>query len=104
MTTQDPNVIQSDANAELIAGILPKLQALDEALLAQAPTIRNHLQDINDNLREFPDLVHLLTDEQIRPIYSALRAHTNVEIAARASKAKGPKTSAADKQMLNDLL
>jgi hypothetical protein len=102
-------LIQTDQNAEVIAKILPKLQQLDEMLESQAPGIKNYLLEINEDLRQYPDLVHLLNDEQIRPIYSALRAVTNTVITAKAAKAnkevKGTKkVSSEDGNMLANLL
>ena len=105
MMNTDPNLITSDENAEVIAKILPKIQLLTDALLAQAPEVRNHLLEINEDLRQYPDLVHLLNDEQIAPIYSALRQQTNVVIAAKAAKKPAnKKASADDAAMLNALL
>lgn len=102
-------MITTDQNAEVIAKILPKLSILDEMLEAQAPGLKNYLLEINEDLRQYPDLVHLLTDEQIKPIYSALRAVTNTVITAKAAKAnkevKGTKkVSADDGAMLANLL
>lgn len=102
-------MITTDQNAEVIAKILPKLSTLDEMLEAQAPGLKNYLLEINEDLRQYPDLVHLLSDEQIKPIYSALRAVTNTVITAKAAKAtkevKGTKkVSAEDGNMLANLL
>lgn len=102
-------IITTDQNAEVIAKILPKLSTLDEMLEAQAPGLKNYLLEINEDLRQYPDLVHLLNDEQIKPIYSALRAVTNTVITAKAAKAtkevKGTKkVSAEDGNMLANLL
>lgn len=103
------DLIQTDQNAEVISRILPKLSQLDEMLESQAPGLKNYLLEINEDLRQYPDLVHLLNDEQIRPIYSALRAVTNTVITAKAAKTnkevKGTKkVSAEDGNMLSNLI
>jgi hypothetical protein len=105
----DQNIIATDQNAEVISRILPKLQQLDSMLESQAPGLKNYLLEINEDLRQYPDLVHLLTDEQIKPIYSSLRAITNTVITAKAAKAnkevKGTKkVSSEDGNMLANLL
>lgn len=94
------DVITTDQNAEVISRILPKLSQLDEMLESQAPGLKNYLLEINEDLRQYPDLVHLLTDEQIRPIYSALRATTNTVITAKAAKAN--KESKTTKKVSGD--
>src|SRR6185437_962339 len=103
MSETIPTTEISEENAQVIQRILPKIAQLEAALLAEAPGIRNHLQDINDDLKQYPDVVMLLSDEQIAPIYHALRAHTNVEIAARAAK-KSKKATKEEGQFLADLL
>lgn len=98
-------IITTDANAEAVAKILPKIQDLEVALLSQAPEVAHHLSEINEDLRQYPDLTWLLSDEQIKPIYSALREMSDVEITTRAAKKKtAPKVSAESKALLNALL
>jgi hypothetical protein len=98
--------VQADTEAEnalMISVILPKINILREALLAQAPEIANHLKEINEDLRQYPDLVHLLSDDDIAPIYSAIMEQSNVEITAKAAKKKTT-FSDSDKNLLNSLL
>src|SRR5690606_7622616 len=87
-----------------VSEILPKLKALEEALQTEAPGIENYIKDINNNLREFPELVHLLSDEQIKPIYSAYRAQTGVAIATKRAKTKKSGTKLSDGRSVGDLL
>lgn len=37
-----------------------------------APAIRNHLELLNANLRRNPELIHLLSEEDIAPYYKAM--------------------------------
>lgn len=101
---QDPSIITTDEQSEKIALILPKLEALQEAIETQNPNIRNYLKRLNEDLMQYPDLVHLLTDEQIKPIYSALRAETQVFITTRESKKRGAKPTIEATQTLLGLL
>ncbi len=99
------NIIQSDINSAAIEEILPKLAALQEALETNNPDIAGYMKGIKQNLSMFPDLVHLLSDEQIKPIYSAARAQTQVVIATKAAKKKvDGKASKADNDLLRSLL
>lgn len=104
MNPQDPNLIISDDQAEKISAILPKLASLQEAIETLSPNIRNYLKFINEDLMQYPDLVHLLTDEQIKPIYSALRAETQVFITTRAASKRGAKPTIEATQTLMGLL
>lgn len=99
--TQESQLITTDTQSAQLAEILPKLESLRIALEEQNPNVRNYLKLINENLRLFPDLVHLLSDEQITPIYSALRAETQVFISAKESKKRGAKPSAT---LTNDIM
>lgn len=98
------DIITSDEQAEKIQAILPKLQSLQLALEEANPNIRGYLKAINEDLRQYPELTILLTDEQIKPIYSALRAETQVVISTRESKKRGAKPTAAQTTELLGLL
>lgn len=106
MTTNSvSDTITSDVQAEKIALILPKLQSLQIALESENPEIRGYLKAIHTDLAQYPDLAHLLTDEQIAPIYSAIRQQTNVVIEAKAAKKKsGAKATADTANLLMGLL
>jgi hypothetical protein len=101
----NPNIILSDSNSAAIEEILPKLAILQEALETNNPDIAGYMKAIKQNLSMFPDLVHLLSDEQIKPIYSAARAVSQVVIATKAAKKKTEgKASQADNALLRSLL
>ncbi len=99
------SLIQTDIQSAQIQEVLPKLQDLQDALLRQDPDIANRLKVIRTNLALFPELVHLLNDEQIAPIYQAMILVSGTEIAAKASKKKvGGKASSADAELLRSLM
>lgn len=104
MSEQD-NVIMSDEQTEKLNVVLPKIAQLEQELQEENPGIDKWLGDINKDLRQYPELVHLLSDEQIKPIYSAVRRKTDVKISVKASRAKkGTKGKLDDGRSVTDLL
>lgn len=61
---------------------------LENALRFQLPNVDNYLTEMNLQLREYPELLQLLADEEIAAVYSALRNKTNVAISVAKSKTK----------------
>ena len=57
----------------------------------QLPGYKDLLRVIHTNLKADPDMVHLLSEEQIGVIVAGLMKHTGVVIATAASKGKGAK-------------
>ena len=104
MNPSDQELIPAmeESNAEKVEQILPLIAQLEQELQVENPEIESYLRKINHNLRELPDLVHLLTDDQIAPIYQAMLKKSNVVIEVKKSRAKGKKgllddgTSVAD--------
>lgn len=84
--------------------ILPKIERLEAALLAAEPGIENYLAEINEDLRQYPDLTFLLSDEQIAPIYKAIIQRSNVVIAVKASKKRGSNAMLDDGSSVASLL
>lgn len=74
-----------EAAPELVANI----QQLHEMLLDGVPALPTLLQLIHKNTASNPELVHLLTREQIRTLYAAAFARTQTVLAPQ------PKTAAA---------
>lgn len=66
-----------------------QLRNLAAALETDNPGIDNYMRDINENLREFPELVYLLKAEEIAPLYKYIRQQTNIEISTKKNKKKG---------------
>lgn len=98
------DILLTDIQSAKIEEILPKLAALQTAIEEQNPNIRNYLKRLNEDLMQYPDLVHILTDEQIKPIYSAMRAETQTFIAVKESKKRGAKPTAEQAANLLSML
>lgn len=104
MSEQNEDLILTDDQSEKLDSILPKLTQLEQELNEENPEIDSYLKLINDNLRQFPDLVHLLSDEQIKPLYSAMRKKTDIQISVKANKKKGKAGILDDGRVVGDLL
>lgn len=66
---------------ELPADVLEaKLAHLDAALLTKTPEMRGLMMDLAKNLRQYEELVHLLSDEQLNIITSGLMDVAGVEV------------------------
>lgn len=53
-----------------------------------APSIHTHLELLNNNLRRNPELIHLLSEEEIAPYYKAVIAKADIVLAPVKAKAK----------------
>ena len=81
--------------------LVMELAELEQALLQQLPEFKTILKDIHGKLRQDPELVAIMTEEEIELVVRGLTKHATVEIIApKAAKAarKSAKTpiSAAD--------
>ena len=61
-------------------------QNLKTALENNMPDVEVYLLEINTQLREFPELYQLLSDEDIAQVYKVLRNRSNVAITVAKSK------------------
>ena len=77
-----------------------QIASLQGALLSAHPTLPTLLRTIHKNLREDPELVTLLSEEEIGVIVSGLKKQTNTEISASVLKTK---TKALKNIGVNDL-
>ncbi len=73
---------------------MSSLSSLQDQLLANAPGMPSYLRQIHQNLKQYPELTHLLDDSQIKIIVSGLLKKTNTDMAAVATKKRGSKKSA----------
>lgn len=69
------------------------LNHLKERLHDIDPELPNHLRVIHTHLRNYDELAHLLSPEEIRTIIQGLKQHTGTELVK--ATAKKPKTKAA---------
>ena len=68
--------------------IKEKVLSLQEALLSQHPTMPSLLRDIHTNLKANPDVVTLLTEDEVGVIVNGLKRQTATEIATTTLKTK----------------
>lgn len=80
--------------------LFDKLAAVEEALTNSAPNLQVHMAKLHAHLRKQPELVHILTDEQIAVTVGAYMRLTNSavsQITVTKAKAGSKKSfSAAD--------
>lgn len=74
--------------------IAMEMAELEDALEKQVPGFANILRDIHIKLREDPNTVTLLSEEEIATIVKGLERHANVTLTTKAAKptAKAKKT------------
>ena len=74
-------------------GFILKMQALDAATVEKTPDIRSFSMQIRKNLHQYPELTHLLSDEQLGIITRGM-----LVLAGEATepKTKGAKTRASN--------
>lgn len=84
-----------------------KLQELEAALTENDPKMRVHLSEIHKHLIAFPDLVHLLSDDEIKTIIQSQAKLANAvlsTVAESSAKSAARKESARLKKLdLSDL-
>lgn len=71
--------------------LLPKLDALEQALLAADPKFPTHLKEIHGYLIQFEELAHLLTEQQIAVILEGQQKKLGIILAQETTKTKGAK-------------
>jgi phosphopantetheine adenylyltransferase len=87
-----------------VSDILPKIETLRQSLEAADPNIEFHMRAINEDLRQYPELVFALTDEQIAPIYQSILKKTNTTITVKAAKKRGKNNLLDDGTSVADAL
>ncbi len=78
-----------------------KLAALEEALLSSNPEMPSLLRAIHKNLKQDPDIVTLLTEEECSILVRGLKKQTATDIATKSIKA--PKKAMNKMQVGMDL-
>lgn len=73
---------------------------LQQALEQEQPGYKTILQDIHEKIRETPELLYALKDEDIAVLVSGLEKHTGVVIAEK--KAKEPMTKKRAAKLTED--
>lgn len=81
--------------------VIGVMQEIDAELLRVAAEdsapldIRSYMARISGNLRKFPDIVHLLSDEQIAPYYTAVLKQNELILQPAKKKAAAKKDTVA---------
>lgn len=79
-----------------------KLLGLEEALLKTTPNMATLLRDIHRQLKNDPDCVSLLTEQECNILAEGLKKQTSTELATKVVKKK-PKKAQAKMQVGLDL-
>ena len=77
-------------NAELIK---EKLYTLESQLTANHPDIKGLLRDIHSTLKQDPDVVTILSEEEVSILVKGLMRQTNSDVIAKVVKTKPSKKS-----------
>lgn len=72
-----------------LAELLPKLDALEKALLAGDEKFPTHLKEIHTYLIQYEELAHLLTEDQIKTILNGHQRKLGIILANETTKKKG---------------
>lgn len=85
----------SEQQTALLNSAIFNCTKLQEALLQEDPNMPLYCKQINEDIRQHPELLHLLSEEQIAAIYQSVMkiATTKVEV----SKSRGGKAGAKAK-------
>lgn len=98
-----PELACKDELRERCPELAAACQSLATALLAQEPQLGSFLADIHEHLRAEPELMHILTDEQIAATYKGFIAQSGKSIiAAKPKSAAAAKKAIAMKEAEDD--
>lgn len=89
-----PQIACTPELAERDPKLAESCQNLANALWEQEPEIGGFLDAIHEQLRAEPELMHILTEEQIRAVYTGFIAQSGKQLASSKSKSKSTPTSA----------
>ena len=98
-----PELACKDELRERCPELAAACQSLATALLQQEPQLGQFLADIHEHLRAEPELMHILTDEQIAATYKGFIAQSGKQIiAAKPKSAAAAKKAIAMKEAEDD--
>lgn len=86
-----PSLPVNPALAERNPQLVAQVQELSEMLHKQQPGIDTWLEQIHVQLRAYPELVHILTPEQVGALCSGWMQRTQVAVVKTATKARSGK-------------
>lgn len=97
-----PELACKDELRERCPELATACQSLADALLQQEPQLGQFLADIHEHLRAEPELMHILTDEQIAATYKGFIAQSGKQIIAGKPKSAASKKAIAMKEAEDD--
>lgn len=80
MTTADIEFIKLDVQG--------RVKLIEEKLLQVDPQLPGHLAAIHSSLIQYEELVHLLSDAEIKSLIAGQKKHVGVELTSEITKAK----------------
>lgn len=91
----------NDTSLEFIKlDVQGRIQHIESKLLEQDPLLPTHLAAIHQSLIQYEELVHLLSDAEIKALVAGQKKHLGVELTKEIVKTKSvarvPKASADD--------
>jgi hypothetical protein len=66
--------------------VISRIQQIGEKLLEKDPLLPTHLGAIHSTLIQYEELVHLLSDEQIKTLIAGQKKHTGNMVVAEITK------------------
>lgn len=94
----------TDEQAAIFSAAELAINQLEQHLIADDGDIRDYLRDINAQLRQFPELLYLLSKEQRSAVYRGLIKTSGIEIVKAKAKKKGQQHILDDGKSVLDLL
>lgn len=89
---------------EILSGVRDRIAGLANALEEKNPGIENYLSAINMDVRQYPELMHMLSEEEIAAIYKGLQTKTGIHVTVKTAKKKGNQSKLDDGSSVADLL
>lgn len=89
--------------SQLNLEIKSKLDELQQAILAKHPTMATLLRDIHKTLKAQPDIVTLMSEDEVAIVVQGLSVQTNSHIAAATMKPTAAKKASLKKVTSDDL-
>lgn len=77
-------------------GVQERIAKIRDGLLQQDPMLPLHLAHIHKTLIQYEELVHLLSDEEIKTLIAGQKKHTNTQLVKEtvtAKRTRVPKTT-----------
>lgn len=85
-------IVETRADVKVMFdAVVERIDLMEDALKNLQPNFPMILRDIHNKLKDQPELVHMLSDEQIYKIIAGLEKHTGIEVKQAAAKSEKTK-------------